>query len=140
MPGLVSPSELTSFQEWTLQLPAGVPDSDEDAEGGDMEAEADGAQPWATRISTLQQAYEHPDALTILHLCNLVLGDVTELIVDSSAEGEHVPSNLFDRLNILGWKLEGASTEDNATLVMYLILVLVSEFVFITLTCVATDR
>ena len=92
-------------------------DSDDEA-AIDMDAEIDGAAPTATRILKVQSAYKHTDALAALHICVKILGEVTQLIVDSSAESTHVPSNLIARLNLLGLKLEAASKPDNATMVM----------------------
>ena len=103
------------MQNWTLQLLA-VPGGDEsDADDEDMDAEIDGAAPTATRIKKVQEAYKHPDALTAMYITVKILGKISQLIVDSS--GLSVPSNLYERLSLLGMKLENSSKMDTATLV-----------------------
>ena len=110
-------AEPSSLQEWVLSLLV-VPGEETDEEEDDMDAEIDGLAPTATRIIKIQTAYRHADALTALHICVTVLGEITQLIVDSSAETCHLPSNLSDRLSLLGMKLEACSKADPANLVM----------------------
>ena len=108
-------AEPCSLQQWTASLQDDVESDEEDEE---MDAEIEGAAPTASRILKVQKAYRQPEALSALHLCVIVLGEITQLIVDSSAESCHVPTNLLSRLNLLGMKLEAASKVDQATMVM----------------------
>ncbi len=99
--------------DWTLRLAdeAGLQDAndDDDDEDGGGNDKGPGSEPLSSRIASVARAYRKQDALPTLFLSEGLLGDVPELITQSSAEGSNVPADFIPRLRMLGDELAAIS-------------------------------
>ena len=84
--------------EWTIALVG------DEVEVDDLQLEAliTSVEPLGSRIDRVVKAYRKSEARATLFVSELLLGDVPQLIVESSGEGDNVPASFYARLGDFG--------------------------------------
>ena len=86
------------IKEWVLTLVG----DDEEINDLQLEALITSVEPLGSRIDRVVKAYRKNEARATLLISELLLGDIPQLIGESSGEGDNVPASFYSRLRMFG--------------------------------------